>query len=167
MDGVALTSTNRAAPHRSQRLTSPSATCTTRTRSSQFESGSFVTDDLVELREDGEVVLTGRASDLINTAGKKVNPREVEQVILQIDGVRQVKVYGEPAGARGEVVAAAVVASPDVTREQIREFCRDTAVAAQGAAHREADRIDSRRRAREGEARRTRCAVTHSLRCET
>ena len=83
----------------------------------------FVTDDLVEMR-DGEVALTGRASDVINTAGKKVNPREVEAVILQIDGVREAKVYGEPAGARGEVVAAAIVATPDVTREQVRDYCR-------------------------------------------
>lgn len=89
-----------------------------------LESGLFTTDDLVEVRDNGEVVLTGRASDLINTAGKKVNPREVEHVIMQLDGVRQVKVYGEPAGARGEVVAAAVVGNPDLTREQIREFCR-------------------------------------------
>jgi malonyl-CoA/methylmalonyl-CoA synthetase len=89
----------------------------------RFEDGVFTTDDLVELREDGEVAITGRASELINTAGKKVNPREVEQVLLQIDGVREAKVYGEAAGARGEVVAAAVVASPDVTREQIRAFC--------------------------------------------
>jgi len=86
--------------------------------------GEFVTEDLAELR-DGEIALTGRASDLINTAGKKVNPREIEQVILQIDGVRQVKVYGEPAGARGEVVAAAVVADPEVTREVVRAFCRE------------------------------------------
>jgi long-chain acyl-CoA synthetase len=83
----------------------------------------YVSDDLVELR-DGEVALTGRASDLINTAGKKVNPREVEAVILQIEGVREVKVFGAAAGARGEVVAAAVVATPNVTREQVREFCR-------------------------------------------
>lgn len=90
-----------------------------------FVAGAFRTDDLVEIRSDSEVVLTGRAGDLINTAGKKVNPREIEQIILQIEGVRQVKVYGEPAGARGEVVAAAVVASPDVTRDQIRQFCRE------------------------------------------
>jgi long-chain acyl-CoA synthetase len=89
-----------------------------------FELGRFVADDLVDIREEGEVVLTGRASELINTAGKKVNPREVEQVILQIDGVRQAKVYGEPAGARGEVVAAVIVASPDITRDHVREFCR-------------------------------------------
>jgi ABC-type branched-subunit amino acid transport system ATPase component len=44
---------------------------------------------------------------LINTAGRKVNPREVEQVLLQMDGVRQAKAYGEPAGARGDVVARA------------------------------------------------------------
>ncbi|HEV7424867.1 MAG TPA: class I adenylate-forming enzyme family protein [Thermoanaerobaculia bacterium] len=88
-----------------------------------FDEGVFITDDLVDIRDDGEVAITGRASDLINTAGKKVNPREVEQVLLQIDGVREAKVYGKPAGARGDVVAAAVVASPDVTREQIRAWC--------------------------------------------
>jgi acyl-CoA synthetase (AMP-forming)/AMP-acid ligase II len=88
-----------------------------------FAGGAFVTDDLVEER-DGEIALIGRASDLINTAGKKVNPREVEAVLLQIEGVSEAKVYGEPAGARGEVVAAAIVATPDVTRERVREFCR-------------------------------------------
>jgi acyl-CoA synthetase (AMP-forming)/AMP-acid ligase II len=87
-----------------------------------FEPRTFVTDDIVEIVDD-EVVLTGRVSDLINTAGKKVNPREVEQIILQMDGVRQVKVYGAPAGARGDVVAAAVVGSPDITREQVRMHC--------------------------------------------
>ncbi|HYM62988.1 MAG TPA: class I adenylate-forming enzyme family protein [Thermoanaerobaculia bacterium] len=85
---------------------------------------AFLTDDLAERDANGEVVLTGRAGDLINTAGKKVNPREVEHVLLQMEGIRQAKVYGEPAGARGEVVAAAIVASPDVTREQVRSFCR-------------------------------------------
>jgi acyl-CoA synthetase (AMP-forming)/AMP-acid ligase II len=88
-----------------------------------FDDGVFVTDDLIDVRVNGEIAITGRASELINTAGKKVNPREVEQVLLQIDGVREAKVYGEPAGARGDVVAAAVVADPDVTREQIRAFC--------------------------------------------
>ncbi len=90
-----------------------------------FARGRFVADDLVEFCSGGEVVLTGRASELINTAGRKVNPREVEQVLLQLDGVQQAKVYGEPAGARGEVVAAAIVASPDVTRERVRAFCRE------------------------------------------
>jgi acyl-CoA synthetase (AMP-forming)/AMP-acid ligase II len=87
-----------------------------------FDSSTFITDDLVEMI-DGEVVLIGRTSDLINTAGKKVNPREVEQVILQMDGVREVKVYAAPAGARGDVVAAAIVADGEITRDQVRAFC--------------------------------------------
>ncbi len=86
--------------------------------------GTFTPDDIIEHRENGEIALAGRASDWINTAGKKVNPREVEQVILQIAGIRDVKVYGEPAGSRGEVVAAAVVAGSEVTRETIRDYCR-------------------------------------------
>ena len=89
-----------------------------------FARGEFITDDLAEMRDD-EVALIGRASELINAAGKKINPREIEHIILQIDGVRQVKVYGEPAGARGEVVAAAIVATPEVTRERVRAFCRE------------------------------------------
>ena len=87
-----------------------------------FEARTFVTDDLAEIVDD-EVTLAGRVSDLINTAGKKVNPREVEQIILQMDGVRQVKVYGAPAGARGDVVAAAIVAEPDITRDRVRAYC--------------------------------------------
>ncbi len=92
-------------------------------RGRNVSGGTFVTDDLVEMK-DGELALVGRTSDLINTAGKKVNPREVEAVILQIEGVREVKVYGEDAGARGQVVAAAVVATPNVSRDEVREFCR-------------------------------------------
>jgi long-chain acyl-CoA synthetase len=89
-----------------------------------FAPGLFVADDLAEIRDDGEIALTGRASELINIAGRKVKPRKVEQALLQIDGVHQAKAYGEPAGARGEVVAAAIVAKPGVTRDQVREFCR-------------------------------------------
>ena len=92
-------------------------------RSGSFD-GLFTADDLAAIDAHGEVILTGRVGDLINTAGKKVNPREVEEVILQIDGVHQAKVYGKPAGARGEVVAAAIVADPGVTRELVREHCR-------------------------------------------
>jgi len=89
------------------------------------ESSSFLTEDLATIREDGELELTGRSGDFINAAGKKVNPREVESTILQIPGVREVKVFGEPAGARGEIVVAAVVAAPAVTREVVRSWCRE------------------------------------------
>lgn len=90
----------------------------------KFAPSTFVTDDIVVPNSDDTLTIQGRIGDLINTAGKKVNPREIEAVILQLAGVHQAKVWGEPAGARGEVVAAAVVADPDVSRETIRAHCR-------------------------------------------
>ncbi|MCM2316284.1 MAG: acyl--CoA ligase [Thermoanaerobaculia bacterium] len=90
---------------------------------SRFEPRRYRTDDLARRTASGEIELTGRAGDFINTAGKKVNPREIEAVILECPGVREAKVYGEAAGARGEVVAAAVVAEEGVSGATIRAHC--------------------------------------------
>jgi len=90
----------------------------------RFSPGQFLTDDLGQLTRSREIELIGRVGDLINTAGKKVNPREIENVLLQMKGIRQAKVFGESAGARGEVVAAAIVADHNVSRDKIREHCR-------------------------------------------
>jgi acyl-CoA synthetase (AMP-forming)/AMP-acid ligase II len=89
----------------------------------RFDGKRYRSDDLARLRGNGELELTGRAGDLINTAGKKVNPREIEAVILECPGVREAKVWGEAAGARGEVVAAAVVAEAGISGATIREHC--------------------------------------------
>lgn len=90
---------------------------------SRFDGRRYRCDDLARLAETGEIELTGRAGELINAAGKKVNPREIEAVILECPGVTEAKVWGEAAGARGEVVAAAVVAASGVTAATIREHC--------------------------------------------
>lgn len=87
--------------------------------------GIFIADDLLA-REGEGFKIVGRVSDLINVAGKKVNPAEIEQVLLRFPGVRQAVAFGRPAAAgalRNEEVAACVVA--DVDREdELLEFCR-------------------------------------------
>ena len=55
--------------------------------------GRFIAGDLAEWK-DGELVLRGRVDDLVNIKGKKVNPREVEAVLAQLPGVREVAVLG-------------------------------------------------------------------------
>ncbi|HWW61394.1 MAG TPA: class I adenylate-forming enzyme family protein, partial [Thermoanaerobaculia bacterium] len=90
MDGVSLSFTNNRLVIRGRNVSL--GYLLDATTFVPFEDGTFIADDLAHERSVGEIVeivLTGRASDLINTAGKKVNPREVEAVILQIDGVRQ------------------------------------------------------------------------------
>jgi len=88
--------------------------------------GAFVPDDLLA-RDDSGFKIVGRISDVINVAGKKVNPEEVEAHLLRFSGVRQAVVFGRPAAAgvlRNEEVAACVVASPGVSEAELLEFCR-------------------------------------------
>jgi long-chain acyl-CoA synthetase len=88
-------------------------------------TGVFVPDDLLE-RHDSALKIVGRISDVINVAGKKVNPAEVEAQLLRFKGVRQAVVFGRPTGAglRNEEVAACVLASPDVSESDLLRFCR-------------------------------------------
>jgi acyl-CoA synthetase (AMP-forming)/AMP-acid ligase II len=88
-------------------------------------NGVFVPDDLLE-RQNSALKIVGRISDVINVAGKKVNPAEVEAHLLSFKGVRQAVVFGRPTGAgiRNEEVAACVLASPDVSESNLLRFCR-------------------------------------------
>jgi acyl-CoA synthetase (AMP-forming)/AMP-acid ligase II len=88
-------------------------------------NGVFVPDDLLA-RHDSALKIVGRISDVINVAGKKVNPAEVEAHLLRFKGVRQAVVFGRPTGAglRNEEVAACVLTSPGVSESDLLRFCR-------------------------------------------
>ena len=92
----------------------------------KLADGIFVPDDLLA-REGSGFKIVGRISDVINVAGKKVNPAEVEAHLLRFSGVRQAVVFGRPAAAgalRNEEVSACVVAAPNVTETDLLQFCR-------------------------------------------
>lgn len=88
-------------------------------------NGVFVPDDLLA-RHDSALKIVGRISDVINVAGKKVNPAEVEAHLLSFKGVRQAVVFGRSTGTglRNEEVVACVLASPDVSESDLLRFCR-------------------------------------------
>lgn len=85
--------------------------------------GIFVPDDLLARHGPGFKIV-GRISDVINVAGKKVNPAEVEAHLLRFSGVRQAVVFGRDSALRNEEVAACVVAAPDVSETDLLQFCR-------------------------------------------
>ncbi len=85
--------------------------------------GIFVPDDLLARYGSGFKIV-GRISDVINVAGKKVNPAEVEAHLLRFTGVRQAVVFGRESALRNEEVAACVVATPDVSETDLLQFCR-------------------------------------------
>lgn len=72
-----------------------------------------VPGDYAYLEPDGRVVLLGRGSLCINTGGEKVYPQEVETVIAELAGVRDVNVVGLPDEEWGQVVTAVVSLDPD------------------------------------------------------
>lgn len=98
------------------------------------EDGWLNTQDAVEV--DGEYLrILGRASDLINVGGQKVYPAEVENVLMQMDNVEDVAVFGKPHPMMGQIVAArfnlkAPEPLPDFKR-RMGAFCRDRLAAYQ------------------------------------
>ena len=84
---------------------------------------SFAPDDLLS-GTNGGFRIVGRTSDLINVAGKKVNPAEVEATLLDFDGLREAAVFGLKSALRNEEVAACVVAAANVREPDVLEFCR-------------------------------------------
>ncbi|HEU4401381.1 MAG TPA: class I adenylate-forming enzyme family protein [Candidatus Polarisedimenticolia bacterium] len=87
-------------------------------------AGVFVTSDLGRLDETGNLRLCGRIDRLINVSGRKVNPLEVELVIRDVPGVRDVTVFGVPDRQRGQAVCAAIVAAKGLRRDSVLEICR-------------------------------------------
>lgn len=71
------------------------------------DRGFFNTQDAVEV--DGDYVrILGRKSEIINVAGEKVHPSEVEDVLLDHPEIADATVTGRPNPVTGMVVAATV-----------------------------------------------------------
>ncbi len=83
----------------------------------------FLPDDLLALGQEG-VRIVGRISDVINVAGKKVNPAEVEAHLLAHAAVRQAVVFGRASALRNQEVVACVVAAEETDEAALLEYCR-------------------------------------------
>jgi acetyl-CoA synthetase len=72
----------------------------------------FLTGDLGVMDREGWIYYKGRADDVINSAGFRIGPAEVEACLLEHPAVEQGAVVGVPDEARGEAVKAFVVLKP-------------------------------------------------------
>ena len=94
---------------------------------SAFSDGGFLTGDLGYLDGTGRLVLTGRVSPLVNVAGRKVDPAEVERRLLELPGIADARVLGMSCDTRGqEVVAFLVRTDAALTPLAIRQRCAET-----------------------------------------
>ncbi|MBN2363366.1 long-chain fatty acid--CoA ligase [candidate division WOR-3 bacterium] len=87
------------------------------------EEGFYPTGDLVEV--DGEYFkILGRESDVINVGGEKVLPLEVENVIYEMPEISEVVVYGKNNPILGKIVAADVLITSEITKNEIKKRIR-------------------------------------------
>jgi long-chain acyl-CoA synthetase len=84
------------------------------------EQGRYVTRDLGCVSATGHLILRGRQGRMVNVAGRKIDPLEVEGVLRQLPGVKDVLVCGEDSPDR--TVLAAYIESDSLTREELLAF---------------------------------------------
>jgi acyl-CoA synthetase (AMP-forming)/AMP-acid ligase II len=88
-----------------------------------FKDGWFRTGDVGTRSEDGYVTLVGRTKELINRAGEKVSPYEVEAVLLEHPAVSEAAAYPIPHPIYGETVGAVVVLRSEATEADLLAHC--------------------------------------------
>ncbi|WP_094606466.1 putative sulfoacetate--CoA ligase [Sporomusa silvacetica DSM 10669] len=91
-----------------------------------FKNGWFYTGDLGYFDEDGYLFLTGRKKELINRAGEKISPREVDEILYQLPEIEVAAAVGVPDDLFGEEIVAFVQLRPgsQLSTECVLKHCK-------------------------------------------
>jgi len=74
-----------------------------------LQDGWLKTGDLAYRDEDGFIYIVGRSSEMIKSGAHRISPKEIEEVILELDGIEEVAVLGVSDELLGQVIKAVVV----------------------------------------------------------
>ncbi len=83
-----------------------------------LHDGHYHTGDLGYLK-DSYLYISGREKELINVAGNKVFPSEVEDVLRQHENVQEVAILGVPHSRLGQLVKAIIVVKDATISDQL------------------------------------------------
>ena len=91
-----------------------------------LKDGWFITGDLGRFDAEGYLYLLSRKTAVINLAGRKVFPEEIEVVLNRHPSIRESRVFGRAHPALGEVVEAELVLSaPGASIEKLSHYCME------------------------------------------
>ena len=88
-----------------------------------FQGEWYDTGDIVDIDEEGYIYIKGREKRMINLAGVKVNPLEIEEVIKKHQSVKEVLVRSVKHPRYGEDIQALVVVQEDIDADDLKKFC--------------------------------------------
>jgi fatty-acyl-CoA synthase len=88
------------------------------------EEGWLHSGDLAEMDEDGYYSIVGRIKDMIIRGGENIYPREIEEFLYTMEGVKDVQVVGIPDEKYGELVGAFIIReeNADIKEEDVRDY---------------------------------------------
>jgi len=90
------------------------------------KDGWLHSGDLGIKNEQGNYVITGRIKDMIIRGGENIYPREIEEFLYHLEGVKDVQVAAIASQKYGEEVGAFIIQKEGVTltEEIVKDFCR-------------------------------------------
>ena len=94
----------------------------------QLRDGWFYPGDIGRLREDGMLVLEGRASEVINSGGVKHAPERIEEVVLRHPNVADAGAFGAFGPDGIEEINVAVVVRAPISEALLIDWCREHGV---------------------------------------
>jgi len=91
------------------------------------KNGFLHSGDLGEKDTDGNYRITGRIKDMIIRGGENISPREMEEFLYHMPGVKDVQIVAIASPRYGEDVAAFIIphSGADLQSEDVRDFCKD------------------------------------------
>ncbi|MFZ1248818.1 MAG: acetate--CoA ligase [Candidatus Saccharimonadales bacterium] len=92
---------------------------------SYFVGDWYLSGDSAVMDTDGYFWFIGRVDDVINTAGERIGPFEVESALVEYPDVIEAAVIGKPDDVRGEIIKAFVVVKDDVEQtDELKEVLK-------------------------------------------
>ncbi|MBC7119059.1 MAG: AMP-binding protein [Methanobacteriaceae archaeon] len=88
------------------------------------EDGWLHSGDLAVMDEEGYYSIVGRIKDMIIRGGENIYPREIEEFLHTMPGIKDVQVVGIPDEKYGEIVGAFVIKeeNADIKEEDVRDY---------------------------------------------
>ncbi|MBT8066796.1 MAG: AMP-binding protein [Gammaproteobacteria bacterium] len=91
-----------------------------------FPGGWLRTGDIGRMDDDGYFYIEDRKKDMILVSGFNVYPNEIENVVVEMDGVLEAAAIGVPDERSGEIVKIFVVRKdPNLDEKEILAYCRE------------------------------------------
>ncbi|MDR2149996.1 MAG: AMP-binding protein [Spirochaetaceae bacterium] len=91
------------------------------------KNGWLHSGDIGVKGEDGNFRVTGRIKDMIIRGGENIYPKEIEDFLYTLPGIRDVQVVGITSKKYGEEVGAFIILhdnAPPLTEEDVKDYCR-------------------------------------------